>query len=206
MAEQPEEGHLPFDENLSDEDIYGAMKDIPGYLDITPGDVKEIFRLAYRHALRRISSAVRARDIMTRAVHSVPADAPLKDVAELMAGRNVSGVPVVDGPGNVLGLISEKDFLLHMGAAEPVHVMAVIAACLKGKGCAAAPVRSARAKDIMSSPAVTVTEEATLFEILNLFGGKRINRVPVVDASGRLIGIVSRADVMKARFAGSTGG
>jgi CBS-domain-containing membrane protein len=190
------------EEDISDDDIYAAMKDVPGYLDITPGDLKVLFRLAYRHALRRISSSVRARDIMTRAVHSVTVDAPLKDVADLMAEKNVSGVPVRDGSGNVVGLISEKDFLLHMGARVPIHAMGVIAACLKGKGCAATPVRSAQAKDIMSSPAITVTEETTLLEIMALFGGKNINRVPVVDASNKIKGIVSRADVMRAGLPG----
>jgi CBS domain-containing protein len=187
-------------EDLSDEDIYEAMKDIPGYLDITPGDLKEIFRLSYRHALRRIASAVRARDIMTRNVHSVTADAPLKEVADLMAEKNISGVPVHDGTGKVVGVISEKDFLLHMGATEPVHAMRVISACLQGKGCVAAPIRSARARDIMSSPPITVTEERTLFEIMGLFNERSINRVPVVDESDRLIGLVSRADVMAARL------
>jgi CBS domain-containing protein len=192
-------------EGISDDDIYEAMKDIPGYLDITPGDLKEIFRLAYRHALRRIASAVRARHIMTGTVHSVAADTPLKDVADLMAEKNVSGVPVHDGTGTVVGVISEKDFLRHMGATEPVHAMRVISACLQGKGCVAAPIRSARARDIMSAPPITVTEDTTLFEIMGLFNEKNINRVPVVDDAKRLTGIVSRADVMTARLAKGTG-
>ena len=50
---------------LKDEDIYEAMQDIPGYLDITPGDFKEVYRLAFQHALERLSREVTAAEIMT---------------------------------------------------------------------------------------------------------------------------------------------
>ena len=51
---------------MSDEDILDAMKSIPGYLDITPGDFKEIFRYAYRQAIERIAKSHVAKDVMTR--------------------------------------------------------------------------------------------------------------------------------------------
>ena len=65
------------------------MKDIQGYLDITPADLKEIYKFAYRHALERITSSVRAHaHIMTRQVFSVKRTMPVKEVAELMAEEN----------------------------------------------------------------------------------------------------------------------
>jgi CBS-domain-containing membrane protein len=187
---------------ISDDDIYDAMRDIPGYLDITPGDLREVFRFAYRRALERISSAVKAGDIMTRPVHSVHVDTPAQGVAEVMAAYGISGVPVLDQHGKVVGVISEKDFLVRMGAKDAAHVMGIIAACLKGKGCVATSIRSKNAGDIMTSPAVTVTVNATAFEIMELFTGKRINRVPVVDDGNALMGIVSRADLIRAKFFG----
>jgi CBS-domain-containing membrane protein len=57
--------------NMSDEDILDAMKSIPGYLDITPGDFKEIFGYAYRHAVERIAQSLLAKDVMTAKVISV---------------------------------------------------------------------------------------------------------------------------------------
>ncbi|HSB51888.1 MAG TPA: CBS domain-containing protein, partial [Dissulfurispiraceae bacterium] len=188
--------------DVSDDDVYDAMKQMQGYLDITPNDLKEVFRAAYSLAVKRISSAVRARDIMTRPVHSVGLDSSAQQVADVMAERHISGVPVVDGEGRVAGVISEKDFLSRMGAKDAEHVMGIIAACLKGKGCVATSIRTKKAADIMSSPAVTVTAEATAFEIMGLFDRMGINRVPVVDEKGCLVGIVSRADLMRARFFG----
>ena len=68
---------FPPEIDLKDEDIFEAMKAIPGYLDITPGDFKEVYRLAYPHALERLSRAVTAREIMTREVVAVQSRHPV---------------------------------------------------------------------------------------------------------------------------------
>ena len=198
MDENINRKNLPVSIEISDDDIYEAMKDIQGYLDITPADLKEIYKFAYRHALERITSSVKAIDIMTRNVFSVKKAAPLKEVAELMAEKSVSGIPVIEENGKVAGVISEKDFLLHMGARDKMHFMAVVAECLSGKGCVTMPIRLQKAEDIMTSPAITVREDATVFEISNIFFEKNINRVPVTDREGKLLGIVSRADIVRA--------
>lgn len=192
----PAEGRYP---DLSDADIYEAMKEIPGYLDITPSDLKEIYRHAFRHALARVRRPVKAAGIMTRSVHHVRVDTPLKDVASLMAEKRISGVPVLDEAGAVAGVISEKDFLARMAGPGEPHVMGILAACLAGRGCVAQPIRGRVAADVMAAPAVTVGEDATDAEIMDLFAERSINRVPVLDGSGRLAGIVSRADILRAR-------
>ena len=184
--------------DISDSDIYEAMKEIPGYLDITPSDLKEIYRHAFRHARERVSRPIKAAAIMTRDVHHVRVDTPLGDVAELMARQRISGVPVLDEAGRVAGIISEKDFLGRMGAPDTAHVMGVIAACLAGKGCVALPIRGRTAAEIMAAPAITVREDTSTLEITEILAARNINRVPVVDGSGKLVGIVSRADVLRA--------
>ena len=88
---------------LRDEDIYEAMKGIPGYLDITPGDFKEVYRLAFQHALERLSREVTAAEIMTQDVVTVNPDTPVADVPTVMGQRRVSGVPVV-GAGALIML------------------------------------------------------------------------------------------------------
>jgi CBS domain-containing membrane protein len=198
MDENIEKKNLPFSIDISDDDIYEAMKDIQGYLDITPADLKEIYTFAYRHALERITQSFRAHDIMATQVFSVKRTTPLKEVAELMAEKTVSGIPVLEDDGKVAGIISEKDFLAHMGSGDKTHFMSVIAECLKGNGCIAPPIRSQKAEDIMTSPAVTVEESTAVIEIANIFTEKNINRVPVTDRNGRLLGIVSRADIIRA--------
>ncbi|MDA8239618.1 MAG: CBS domain-containing protein [Nitrospiraceae bacterium] len=204
MDEKRDREDLPLEIEVSDEDIYEAMKDIQGYLDITPADLKEIYRLAYRHAFSRITTSVRAKDIMTAKVFSVKETATIQEVADLMAAEGISGLPVLDDNGKVAGVISEKDFLSSMGAKDKTHFMGVVAECLKG-GCVALPIRRKKAEDIMSSPPVTVGGEATVTEIARLFAEKNINRVPVTDGEGNLMGIVSRGDIVHAASYKKTG-
>jgi CBS domain-containing membrane protein len=198
MNENINRKDLSFSIEISDDDIYEAMKDIQGYLDITPADLKELYKFAYRHALERITNSVRALNIMTKQVFSVKRAMPVREVAELMAEKLVSGIPVMEEDGTVAGIISEKDFLASMGSGDKTHFMSVVAECLKGKGCAAFPVRLQKAEDIMTSPAIIVREDATAVEISNIFTEKNINRVPVIDSEGKMIGIVSRADIVRA--------
>ena len=184
--------------DVSDDDIYEAMKDISGYLDITPGDLKEVYSYAYRHAFKRIACSVRAGDLMTRKVHAVQKETPLRDVAEIMAANEISGVPVIDADMHVVGIISEKDFCSHMGDRRAKNLMGVIADCLKNRGCFAMTIREKNAEDIMISPVITVQEDTALMEITAVLTENNINRVPVVDRKKCLIGIVSRGDIVRA--------
>jgi CBS-domain-containing membrane protein len=196
VAEKPITAQGKTAPDISDEDIFAAMQKIPGYLDITPGDFKEVYVLAYRQAQERLLRQVTAGEIMTREVAWVSVDTPLQQVAALMAQRGVSGVPVLDGAERVVGVISEKDFLRRMSSQGMSSFMVVVAECLRDKGCKAVAIRGRQADDLMSSPAVTITEDTPVREIIELFREKSINRAPVLDARGRLAGIVSRGDLL----------
>ena len=186
---------------LSDEDIYEAMSEIPGYLDITPGDFKEVYLKAYQHALQRLTRSVSVTEVMTADVASVFRNTPIRDVAELMAQRGVSGVPVLEVGGTVAGVISETDFLSKMGGGSGCF-MDVVADCLRGGRCLAAPMRAQAAEDIMSAPAITVSADTSLMDVANIMAARNINRIPIVDEKGRLIGIASRADVVGSSLVG----
>jgi CBS domain-containing membrane protein len=198
---QPKTGPTPRIE-IKDEDILEAMRAIPGYLDITPGDFKEVYRLAFQHALERLSRAVTAAEIMTTDMVAVNPDTPLAEVAAAMGRRGVSGVPVIDAERQVVGVISEKDFLAHLGVKEPRNFMSLLAGCLKTKGCGGLPIKLALAKDIMTSPAITVALDTPVRNLAALLTLKSINRVLVTDPAGRLLGLVSRGDVVTATMGG----
>ena len=119
-----------------------------------------------------------------------------------MNQRGISGVPVIDAADKVVGIISEKDFLTHMGVPEPRNFMILVASCLQSQGCMALPIEKRQAGDIMSAPAVTVGPDASIREIAAILTAKGINRVPVTDSEGRLLGIVSRGDIIKATMGG----
>jgi CBS-domain-containing membrane protein len=154
MTEDPRKRELfssPFPD-LTDQDIFEAMKAIPGYLDISPADFKEIYVLAFKQARERMVRGVKAEDIMTKTVVRVKEDTPIIEVAETMGRERVSGVPVVDEKDRVSGIISEKDFLKNRAEGSPTNVMSFLAQCLEVKTCLTLPLREQRAKDIMTSP------------------------------------------------------
>jgi len=183
--------------DISDDDILTAMKQIDGYLDISFGDFKELYHVACSHALKRLMQSVKAGDIMTKKVVYVYKQTPSREVAEVMAKNSVSGIPVIDDGEQVVGIISENDFLSRMGKKEIKSFMNIIALCLGDKGCVAMPIRNQNAEDIMTSPVITANEETPVFDIVNLFADKKINRVPILSQDKKLVGIVSREDTLQ---------
>ncbi len=143
--------------DLKEEDIFAAMREIPGYLDITPGDFKEIYALAFQHALERLNREVTVAEIMSTEV---------------------------------------------VGVKESQNFMTLVASCLRSKGCVALPVKKQNAGDLMSKPAVTVRPETRVRDLAELLASRHINRAPVTDADGYLVGIVTRGDLVKATLAG----
>ncbi|EFK06939.1 CBS domain protein [delta proteobacterium NaphS2] len=182
--------------DISEEDIYEAMKEIEGYLDITPGDFRALYAIAHRHAITRLATSVKAGDVMTRDVVFVEKGTPLAEVADRMAREGVSGVPVIQDQ-KVVGVISEKDFVFAMGGEALRSFMAVVAHCLGNKGCAALPMRHQAAEHIMTQPALTVSMETPLSKVANIMAENNLNRVPVVDSEGKLLGIIARADIVQ---------
>lgn len=187
---------------ISDDDVYAAMSEISGFVDVTLGDFKELYLKAYAHAVRRLTRNVSVEDVMNKDVAYVYVDTPLADAAAVMAQRRVSGVPALNRDGRVAGVISEKDFLRIMGGQHGVSFMDVVAECLGGRRCLAVPLNARAAADLMSAPAITAARDATLMEAAELMSKRGINRLPVTDGEGRLLGIISRADVIRASLVG----
>lgn len=185
-------------ELLSDEDVYAAMKKIPGYLDISAGDFKELYLLAYQHAETRLYNSLRVADIMTRQVITALSTTPLAEAAALMARHHITGLPVAQEDGTVVGILSEQDFFRNMGDGHQTSCMALIADSLVSGGCFALSIRGHTAEEIMTTPAITVSENALLHDVGKLMREKRINRVPVTDNKMRLLGILTRSDLMHA--------
>ena len=182
--------------DISESDVMDAMRSISGYIDITPRDFKEVYRVAYALARDRMQNALKARDVMTAPVHIIHLGTGLVEAAALLAEKGISGAPVVDEAGKIAGVISEKDFLIQMGAGKAPSFMQVILQCLSSKGCLAAPMHKMTAGDIMSAPPITAEAGIALGEITAILNERRINRLPIVDADQRPIGIVTRTDLV----------
>ena len=84
-----------------------------------------------------------------------------------------------------------------MGVTGPQNFMTLVANCLATKGCVTLPIKKQLARDIMTSPPITVTRDTSMQQIAALFTSRNINRVPVVDTEGKVIGIVTRGDLLQ---------
>ncbi len=192
---------------FSEDDIIEAMRDISGYLDITPSDFKEIYQIASRHALERLKNSVKAEHVMTTPVITAFEETSLLDAAKLMAHNNISGVPVLNNKQRVAGILSEKDFLKRMVHKDGIvrenekdsgSFMSIIAQCLDFRGCLAADLKKLYVKDIMSFPPVTVEKSISIMDVAAIFESRKINRVPVLDENANLAGIIARSDIVQA--------
>ena len=142
---------------------------------------------------------MKVADVMTRDVATVRPETALKDVAALMVQRGISGVPVVDARGTVLGVVSEADFLIKERGAEGVHhrLLARVFGESRQAQAELSKIEATTAGEAMTSPAVTVGADDLLKHAAALMASRKINRLPVVDG-GVLVGIVTRADVVRA--------
>ncbi len=185
-------------QTITDEDVLEAMKEIPGYLDITPTDFIEIYRIAFDHAVTRIKTAILAEHVMTRKVITVLEDTSLMEAAVQMRDHDISGLPVLNKEGVVIGVISEKDFLFKMNEEKVPSFMQVLIQCMDDTRCLALPLKTLKARDIMSSPPVVVHKSLKLLDVANLLDRYTINRVPVCDDNNSLVGIIARSDLVQA--------
>jgi CBS domain-containing protein len=145
---------------------------------------------------------MKARDVMTQQVVSVRPDTPIREVARCLADHGISAVPVIDGHGALIGMVSEGDLIEAESGKRDQRREWWLEALAQGMGLSPAFLESIRITDrpvrsAMVSPVTTVDEEAPVEEIAQLLMTLRIKRVPVV-RDGRVVGIVSRADLVRA--------
>jgi CBS domain-containing protein len=141
---------------------------------------------------------MQARDIMTARVASVSPDTPVVEIARRLIERGVSGFPVVDEDGSLLGIVSEGDLMRRPEIGTDRMPRSWLSLLLEPEDRAARYLKTHGrvARDIMSQPVITVTENTDLTEIAELIEKHHIKRVPVMRGS-KLVGIVSRANVLR---------
>ncbi len=132
-------------------------------------------------------------DVMTHTVVAVGRDAPFKDIIDLMGQWKVSALPVLEGEGRVIGVVSEADLLPkeEFRDSDPDRFTQLRRLSDLAKAGALT------AEELMSTPAVTVHADATLAEAARIMAQRGIKRLPVVDGEGLLEGVVSRGDLLK---------
>jgi CBS domain-containing protein len=138
---------------------------------------------------------VKVADVMNRDVVTVAPRTLRKDVARELVERRISGVPVVDDDGTVLGVVSEGDILVKEQGRAGGSSLFERALDFNADS---EKYRARDAADAMTTPAVTIRPTRSVSEAASLMIDRGVNRLPVVDPHGRLVGIVTRADLVRA--------
>jgi CBS-domain-containing membrane protein len=136
----------------------------------------------------------RVSDVMTSEVIGVRADTGYKQIADLLVRYGISAVPVVDDRDVVLGVVSEADLLPKLNYPDRVAVHPLVSRRRREVGRKATGETAA---DLMTGPATTIQREAPVARAARLMEAARVKRLPVVDDAGRLVGIVSRRDLVR---------
>jgi CBS domain-containing protein len=137
----------------------------------------------------------KVKDVMTDQVVAVRRDAPFKEMAARLRQYRVSAFPVIDENRRVVGVVSEADLLAKEAlAGDQAGIPAAVTAILHHKDYKKS--EGITAGDLMTHPAVTVGPEDTVEHAARLMYTLQVKRLPVVDAGGCLVGIVSRADLL----------
>jgi CBS domain-containing protein len=146
---------------------------------------------------------MRARDVMVRAVVTTSPDTTVEALARLMINLRISGVPVLDENGRLVGIVTEGDLLRRVEIGTERHRRRWSELFSSNSQLAAEYVKAhaKRVADIMTREVFSVDETAKLAEIADLLEAKKIKRVPVL-RDGKIVGIVSRADLLKVLASG----
>lgn len=141
-----------------------------------------------------------ARDVMTTRVVTVAPEMAVRDIARLLIERRISAVPVVDAGSRLVGIVSEGDLMLRPEvdvAPQRSWWLSLFGASEAEQAAQFTKRHGLQARDVMTKQVVTVSDETPLGDIARLLEERRIKRVPVV-RDGALVGIVSRADLLRA--------
>lgn len=136
----------------------------------------------------------KVKDVMTSDVVTLREETSFKEIARLLERRDISAMPVVDASGRVLGIVSRADLLIKQAVKEPVWTRSPMSWLRRRRNARRA--RATTAAELMTKPAVTIAPDDSVAAAARVLGQHDIKRLPVVDADGRLVGIVSRKDIL----------
>ncbi|MEU6091412.1 CBS domain-containing protein [Streptomyces sp. NPDC047085] len=132
-------------------------------------------------------------DVMTHTVAAIGRRASFKEIVGMMQDWRVSALPVLEGEGRVVGVVSEADLL----PTEELRDSPEAGYAQRREPAELAKAGAVTAGDLMTEPAITVRANATLAEAARIMAREKVKRLPVVDDTGLLEGIISRADLLK---------
>lgn len=191
-SQEWQQGH-----GLSPDDIKSALHELNTYVDVTTDDLSKIFSLALLHHQKRHIGDIQCRHIMATELVTAEFATELEEIWAAFRMKKSDGAPVIDRARRVIGIVTLNDFLRHVDhsrSESPLQRIAHLIRRTPGVNSDKPEV----AGQIMTSPAITVRDTENIVNLIPIFTTQRIHHIPVTDASGKLVGMVTWADVMGA--------
>ncbi|KYC36028.1 phosphoribulokinase [Scytonema hofmannii PCC 7110] len=145
-------------------------------------------------------------DIMSHNPVVVRPETPLKEAIQILAERRISGLPVIDNTGKLVGIISETDLMWQeTGVTPPAYIMFLDSVIyLQNPGTYERDLHKALGQtvgEVMSHNPITIFPDKTVTEAARLMHDRNIHRLPVLDSESQVIGILTRGDIIRAMAA-----
>jgi CBS-domain-containing membrane protein len=163
---------------------------------VTVEDV-QVASYSHRPVRADIPEHLRVADVMNRDVVRVHPETPLKELVGLLIGRDYRAVPVVDEAERVVGIVTNGDLVERGGLAMRLELLATASREAIQQELAGLSAHGRTAAEVMTREVVTVPPDISVLEATRLMTQRRLKRLPVVDAMGHLLGIVSRVDLVR---------
>ena len=143
-----------------------------------------------------------AKEIMNKKVITIKKDASIKELSELLVNNKISGVPVLDENGSLAGIVSEGDIIvqnsdLHFPRYFKLLDAIIYLESLNKFKRSLKKHLATKVEDIMTVKVKTASEDTPINEIADIMLDSRVNRLPVMDKNNKLVGIITRADIVK---------
>ncbi len=147
-------------------------------------------------------SELLARDVMVKKVITINKDASVAELSELLIKNKISGVPVIDDSGKLVGIATEGDLIvrdadLHFPRYFKLLDSIIYLESLSKFKRNLRKYLGTKVEDVMTSKVKIVKEDTTVNVVANIMIRNNVNRVPVLDNDGNLVGIITRADIVK---------
>jgi len=185
-------------------DFQQALQSMDTYMDITVDDLMTLAQRAEQIASRRTTSAIGVSQVMSQPVRTVHPRTPLADAAHLMVTERISGLPVVDDAGALVGIITEADFLRALGvpAHQPHHTLwqtlESLFSHLTHHGELETP--NAPVTEHMVKQVVCVHPEQDLHDVIDVMKRNSVKRVVVCGDKHQVLGMITRSDLVRVFF------
>lgn len=177
---------------VTQDDISAVLAQYDIVMPVATDDLEAILHRAEQRAYDRRSGGVTCADIMSRDVQAVGPKTSLREALRHLREHHIKALPVVDLDNRVIGILTQTDLLdkADWGVPEAGWRMPSLRSQLKG-----------RVEDVMSAPVTAALPETHIAQIVPLMADAGLHHLPVVDADGKLVGMLTQSDVMAAMFA-----